>query len=52
VVACRVCHTTLNGGSHLEMQSRSIDSYVHAIHSFQAFDVKNVDFSNPIALAQ
>ena len=52
VVACRVCHTTLNGGSHLEMQSRSIDSYVHAIHSFQAFDIKSVDFSNPIALAQ
>jgi len=49
VVACRVCHTTLNGGSHLEMQSRSIDSYVHAVHSFQVFDIKDVDFSNPIS---
>ena len=38
VVVCRMCHTPKSGGSHLEMQSRSIDSYVHAIHSFQAFD--------------
>ena len=37
VVVCRMCHITKSGGSHLEMQSRSIDSYVHAIHSFQAF---------------
>ena len=36
-----------NGGSHLEMQSRSIDSYVHAIHSFQAFDIQNIKFSRP-----
>jgi OmcA/MtrC family decaheme c-type cytochrome len=36
---CRNCHASTNGGSHLEMQSRSIESYVHAIHSFQDFDV-------------
>lgn len=51
VVACRVCHTGLNGGAHLEMQSRSIDSYVHAIHSFQAFDIGSIDFSNPVKSA-
>jgi OmcA/MtrC family decaheme c-type cytochrome len=48
IVVCRLCHNTRSGGSHLEMQSRSIDSYVHAIHSFQAFDVKNIDFTDPV----
>ncbi len=36
IKVCRICHEVSNGGSHLEAQSRSIDSYVHAIHSFQA----------------
>jgi OmcA/MtrC family decaheme c-type cytochrome len=48
VVVCRMCHITKNGGSHLEMQSRSIDSYAHAIHSFQAFDVGDIDFTDPV----
>jgi OmcA/MtrC family decaheme c-type cytochrome len=48
VLACRLCHVGLSGGAHLEMQSRSIDSYVHAIHTFQAFDIKNFDFSKPV----
>ncbi|MDF1526935.1 MAG: cytochrome c3 family protein [bacterium] len=49
IVACRLCHITLSGGSHLEMQSRSIDSYVHAIHSFQPFDVgRSIDFTDPV----
>jgi OmcA/MtrC family decaheme c-type cytochrome len=52
VVVCRVCHTTLNGGSHLEMQGRSIDSYVHAAHSFQQWDIKNVNFADPTGVAQ
>jgi len=30
------------------MESRSIDSYVHAIHSFQAFDIGDIDFSDPV----
>ncbi|MBK7901633.1 MAG: hypothetical protein IPJ97_00815 [Proteobacteria bacterium] len=34
VVVCRTCHVSSSGGSHLEMQSRGIDSYVHAIHKF------------------
>jgi OmcA/MtrC family decaheme c-type cytochrome len=38
IVVCRTCHVTTNGGSHLEMQSRSIDSYIHGVHSFQNFD--------------
>ncbi len=49
IVVCRLCHTPKSGGSHLEMQSRSIDSYVHAIHSFQAFDIKDVNFADPVA---
>jgi OmcA/MtrC family decaheme c-type cytochrome len=48
MVACRMCHITKSGGSHLELQSRSIDSYVHAIHSFQAFDVGDIDFTDPV----
>ena len=39
VQVCKNCHTTTFPGSHLEMASRSIESYVHAIHSFQDFDV-------------
>jgi OmcA/MtrC family decaheme c-type cytochrome len=49
VVACRICHTVRDGGAHLEMQSRSIDSYVHAIHSMQPFDIQKIDFSDPVA---
>jgi OmcA/MtrC family decaheme c-type cytochrome len=45
---CRLCHVPSSGGSHLEMQSRSIDSYVHAIHSFQAFDPGDIDMTDPV----
>lgn len=48
IVVCGMCHITKSGGSHLEMQSRSIDSYVHAIHSFQAFDIGEIDFADPV----
>jgi OmcA/MtrC family decaheme c-type cytochrome len=48
VVVCRTCHVVTNGGSHLEMQSRSIDSYVHAVHEFQAFDIGEIDFTDPV----
>lgn len=30
------------------MQSRSIDSYVHAVHSFQASDPVDIDFTKPV----
>jgi OmcA/MtrC family decaheme c-type cytochrome len=49
IKVCRLCHESSNGGSHLEMQSRAIDSYVHSIHSFQAFDIGDIDFANPVA---
>ena len=39
---CRNCHNTTFDGGHLEMTSRSIESYVHAIHSFQAFDTDDI----------
>jgi len=42
IEVCKNCHVTTSGGSHLEMASRSIDSYVHAIHSFQDFDVGDI----------
>jgi OmcA/MtrC family decaheme c-type cytochrome len=44
---CRLCHEKSNAGGHLELQSRSIDSYVHSIHSFQAFDTKNINWDDP-----
>lgn len=47
-VVCRMCHITKSGGSHLEVQSRSLDSYVHAIHRFQVFDIGDIDFADPI----
>jgi OmcA/MtrC family decaheme c-type cytochrome len=42
IEVCKNCHVTTNPGSHLEMASRAIDSYVHAIHSFQPFDLDDV----------
>jgi hypothetical protein len=43
-----MCHITKAAGSHLELQSRSIDSYAHAIHRFQAFDAGDIDFTDPV----
>jgi len=48
ITVCRLCHVSSSGGSHLEVQSRAIDSYAHAIHSFQVFDFEDYDFTNPI----
>jgi len=48
IVVCRLCHITKAAGSHLELQSRSIDSYIHAIHRFQAFDTGDIDFTDPV----
>jgi OmcA/MtrC family decaheme c-type cytochrome len=48
IVVCRLCHITKSRGSHLELQSRSIDSYVHAIHSMQAFDIGDIDFTDAV----
>jgi OmcA/MtrC family decaheme c-type cytochrome len=42
IEVCKNCHNPTYAGSHLEMASRSIDSYVHAIHSMQAFDVGDI----------
>ena len=47
VTACRMCHIVKSGASHLEMQSRSLDSYIHAVHSMQKFDVATIDFKDP-----
>jgi OmcA/MtrC family decaheme c-type cytochrome len=42
IQVCKACHTTTFPGSHLEQASRAIDSYVHAIHAFQPFDLDDV----------
>lgn len=47
ITVCRLCHEKANGGAHLQVQSRSIDSYVHAIHAFQAFDMKDINWADP-----
>jgi len=48
IVVCRLCHITKSAGSHLELQSRSLDSYVHAIHSGQAFDIGDINFADEV----
>ncbi|MCW4048829.1 MAG: hypothetical protein NWE89_03745 [Candidatus Bathyarchaeota archaeon] len=48
IVVCRLCHITKADGSHIEMQSRSLDSYVHAIHSMQPFDIGDIDFTDAV----
>lgn len=45
---CKMCHAPTNDGSHFELASRSIDSYVHAVHSFQASDIGDIDFTDPV----
>ncbi len=52
VITCRLCHVPANGGSHLEQQSRSIDSYVHAIHSMQEFDPATINWSDPVQVME
>jgi OmcA/MtrC family decaheme c-type cytochrome len=39
IQVCKNCHNPTFPGSHIEMASRSIDNYVHSIHSFQDFDL-------------
>ena len=46
IEVCKNCHVTTTGGSHMEQQSRGIESYVHAIHSFQPFDEDEVVAAN------
>jgi OmcA/MtrC family decaheme c-type cytochrome len=48
ITLCKQCHYPGQDGSHLEMQSRDIASYVHAIHRFQPFDTDEIDFSDPV----
>jgi OmcA/MtrC family decaheme c-type cytochrome len=52
VTVCRYCHESSTPSSHLELEPRAIDSYVHAIHSFQALDIDEVDFTNDIEIAK
>jgi len=52
IAVCKNCHNPTYPGSHLEMASRSIDSYVHAIHTFQPFDLGSVDTADPVEVAR
>jgi len=49
---CKMCHVPSSAGSHLELQSRSIDSYVHAVHSFQASDPGDIDFTDAVEVLE
>jgi OmcA/MtrC family decaheme c-type cytochrome len=49
VVICRFCHNTRSGAGYYEMQSRSIDSFVHAAHSFQGASIASIDFADPVS---
>jgi OmcA/MtrC family decaheme c-type cytochrome len=51
-VGCRLCHFVGSGSSHIEMQSRSIDSFVHALHSMQEMDIKNIDPLNAVSIVR
>ena len=48
ITMCKHCHEPSSGGSHLEMASREIASYVHAAHSFQAFDTDEINFADNV----
>ena len=48
IVVCRMCHVSGTRGSHLELSSRSITNYAHAIRSFQAFDTDTYSFDNAV----
>jgi OmcA/MtrC family decaheme c-type cytochrome len=53
IVACKNCHVTTRAGSHIEMASRSLESYVHAIHTFQPFDLDDVvNADDPVETAR
>ena len=52
IKVCRICHEVSNPGAHLELQSRSIDSYVHAIHAFQILDRQNYDLTQLVDKAE
>lgn len=54
IVICKNCHYPgeSGGGSHYELQSRSIDAYVHAVHSFQLPDPGDVDWDDPVEKAR
>jgi OmcA/MtrC family decaheme c-type cytochrome len=49
MLPCRNCHAPTYDGGHFEMASRSIENYVHAIHSFQDFDLDDTfDTYDPV----
>jgi hypothetical protein len=49
ITLCRTCHVPTSGAVTQEVQSRSLESFVHAIHSFQGFNTGSIDFTDPVA---
>ena len=47
-VGCRLCHAVVSGAGYYEMQSRSIDSFVHAAHSMQYGGASSVNLNDPV----
>jgi OmcA/MtrC family decaheme c-type cytochrome len=52
VVGCRLCHAVPTGAGYFEMQSRSIDSFLHAAHSMQQGSISGVDPTNAVSLVR
>jgi OmcA/MtrC family decaheme c-type cytochrome len=50
VVGCRLCHAVPSGAGYYEMQSRSIDSFVHAAHSMQYGGISSIDPTNAVSI--
>ena len=50
ITLCKQCHWPGQDGSHLDMQSRGLGSYVHAFHRFQWPDTDELDFSDNVFL--
>ncbi|MHC5112677.1 MAG: multiheme c-type cytochrome, partial [Planctomycetota bacterium] len=50
ITLCKQCHWPGQDGSHLDLQSRGLASYVHAFHRFQWPDTDELDFSDNVFL--
>jgi OmcA/MtrC family decaheme c-type cytochrome len=52
VVGCRLCHAVPTGTGYYEMQSRSIDSFIHAAHSMQYGNISKIDPTNAVSIVR
>lgn len=50
ITLCKQCHWPGQDGSHQDMQSRALASYVHSFHRYQWPDTDELDFSDNVFL--